>query len=315
MYIGALTSQSQANITIETQDLPLPGRSRSTSPAESPTLSLFPPAPPTRDSSPGWKRPLKRSPLHRSATAIGLASPYNSGLKPDYETPQSQKQNEVLSAVHTTLEDLKALETSQRPKNAHNPWRYSQTSTEASFHSASETQLMQIATLPAADKQGFPKRTTSVRQSPQLKSAQNGTKLPGVADARAATSRLVRVASSAVTGYQLGGRPFPDLQPLTLNPPTPRIAQFKPGKTRYKSPNKRQDPLPLPPLPLVRSNSAEGLKKAAEVSIARQISFSQRQRELLVPIVPKAGKQPMVVDVQDRYHATRKSQHLVLEDV
>ena len=314
MYIGALTSQPQANIISETQDLPLPGRSRSTSSADSPAVSFFPPAPPSRDSSPGWKRPLKRSPLHRSATAIGLASPYNSGLKLDYGTPQSQKQNEALPAVHTTLEDLKALETSQRPKNAHNPWRYSQTSTEASFHSASETQLIQTATLPTANNQGFPKRTTSVRESQQLKSARNGSKLSEVADAPAARSQLVRVASSAVTRHQLGGRPFPDLQPLTLNPPTPRIAQLQPGDTRYKALNKRQDPLPVPQLPLVRSNSAEGLRKAAEISIAQQISFSHRQRELLVPIVPKAAKQPMAVDVQDRYHGTRKSQHLILED-
>ena len=315
MYIGALTSQSQTNITIESQELPIPGSSRSTFPTESPTLSLFPPAPPTGDSSPSWERPLKQGPFHRSATAIGLASPYESGLKPEYETPRSQKQNEVLSAVHTTLEDLKALETSQRRKNAHNPWRNSQTSTEASFHSALETQLIQIATLPAANQQVFPKRTTSVRQSQQLKSAQDGTKLPGVADAPAATSQFVPVASSGVAGHRLGGRPFPHLQPLTLNPPTPSIAQYKPGKTRYKAPNKRKDPLLLPTLPLVRSNSAEGLKKAAEVSIARQISFSQRQRDLLVPIGPKAGKQPMVVDVQDRDRATRKSQHLILEDV
>lgn len=315
MNIGALSSHFQAKILTETRDLPLPGKTRSNSPAKSPTLSLFPPAPPSRDRSPFRKLPLDRSPLHRSATAIGLCHPYHSRSELKYEIPQSQEQNEVLSAVYTALEDLKALETSRRPKMADDPWRHSYTSTEASFHSASETQPIQITILPAANDQRFPERTTSVRKSQGLKSTQNSTKLPKGRDVPAARSQSVRVATSAVTGHHLGRRPFPGLQPLTLNPPTPTITQWEPEKRRYKSPNERRDPLPLPPLPHLRFNSSsEGLKKATEISVARQISFSHRQRELLVPIVPKAALQPMVIDVRDRSHTTRESQHLILED-
>ena len=59
----------------------------------------------------------------------------------------------------------------------------------------------------------------------------------------------------------------------------------------------------------------------AEISVARQISLSRRQRQLLVPIVPKTVQQPMqpkLVDV-DMYagrvmgHVSRKSHHGLVE--
>ena len=56
-------------------------------------------------------------------------------------------------------------------------------------------------------------------------------------------------------------------------------------------------------------------RDAAEISIARQISVSRRQRHLLVPIVPKTARQPVqptVVDVREP-SPCRKSHHLVLE--
>ena len=56
---------------------------------------------------------------------------------------------------------------------------------------------------------------------------------------------------------------------------------------------------------------------AAEISIARQISVSRRQRQLLVPIVPKTTKQPMqpkLVNVEGvSRHASRKSHHVLVE--
>lgn len=57
------------------------------------------------------------------------------------------------------------------------------------------------------------------------------------------------------------------------------------------------------------------LRDAAEISVARQISVSRRQRHLLVPIVPKTARQPVqptVVDVRE-FSPCRKSHHLVLE--
>ncbi|KAL8720411.1 MAG: hypothetical protein Q9225_002731 [Loekoesia sp. 1 TL-2023] len=59
------------------------------------------------------------------------------------------------------------------------------------------------------------------------------------------------------------------------------------------------------------------LQNAAEISIARQISISQRQRQLLVPTVPKVAPQPLqprIVDVQEGSRRSRKSHRVVLED-
>lgn len=70
-----------------------------------------------------------------------------------------------------------------------------------------------------------------------------------------------------------------------------------------------------PPVPILLQ-SPEELKNAAEISIARQIAISHRQRELLAPLAPKFARQPMqpiLVDVEGGAPVTRKSHHLVLE--
>ncbi|KAL8937790.1 MAG: hypothetical protein Q9216_004249 [Gyalolechia sp. 2 TL-2023] len=54
------------------------------------------------------------------------------------------------------------------------------------------------------------------------------------------------------------------------------------------------------------------LPKAAEISIARQISVSRRQRRLFLPKVAPQPVQPKIVDVQQGKRL-RKSHHLVLE--
>ncbi|KAI4206814.1 MAG: hypothetical protein LQ346_000876 [Caloplaca aetnensis] len=78
---------------------------------------------------------------------------------------------------------------------------------------------------------------------------------------------------------------------------------------------------PSPQRPLSPQKPVDGtLQKAAEISIARQISISQRQRQLLVPGVPKVAPQPVqpkIVNVQRQGSRSRKSHHshhLVLED-
>ena len=64
----------------------------------------------------------------------------------------------------------------------------------------------------------------------------------------------------------------------------------------------------------------------AEISIARQISVSRRQRQMVVPIVPKTARQPMQatlvnivggddkVEGETKGHDNRKSHHVLLED-
>ncbi|KAL8762888.1 MAG: hypothetical protein Q9184_001184 [Pyrenodesmia sp. 2 TL-2023] len=78
---------------------------------------------------------------------------------------------------------------------------------------------------------------------------------------------------------------------------------------------------PSPQRPLhVQKLGEDPLQKAAEISIARQISISQRQRQLLVSGVPKVAPQPVqpkIVDVQRQGSKSRKSHHshhLILED-
>ena len=58
----------------------------------------------------------------------------------------------------------------------------------------------------------------------------------------------------------------------------------------------------------------------AEISVARSISVSRRQQQLLVPIMPKTARQPRratVVDVskEGMGHVSRQSQHLIVEEI
>ncbi len=76
--------------------------------------------------------------------------------------------------------------------------------------------------------------------------------------------------------------------------------------------------LPQPPKDSVFSSHPrdDSVGTAAEVSIARQISISRRQRQLLVPVAPKLARQPRQPTLVDGIStpAARKSHHLTLED-
>lgn len=93
-------------------------------------------------------------------------------------------------------------------------------------------------------------------------------------------------------------------KPTASSPPPPSSSTINPH------------PSTLPPLPSALENP-EKPKSAAEISIARQISISRRQRELLAPLAPKYARQPMqpmLVDVRGGTSMARKSSHLILED-
>ena len=93
-------------------------------------------------------------------------------------------------------------------------------------------------------------------------------------------------------------------------------AQNPPSLSTHHSPVIGTDKQNLQPLLELEDQLEDPLRQAAEVSIARQISISQRQRQLLTPVVPKIARQPMqptMVDVQQG-STSRKSHHLVLED-
>ena len=310
--------------------------------------------------------------------------------------------------VHAPLEGSKALASTQSVS------RHSQTSTAASFNSASETLSLQITPKPAASQPKFPHQTSSDKGGQRFRRVKHNTQ-PTAPPARVMSTSKFEDASTAETHNHFESKSFADPEPLTLNPPTSRSTHSRPYKTRQRPskgstvsshaavevvdsitksetavsrkkpelepsdrveirrinavaetlvapqapkfsskgkdgagvvvpaksavlstfptmsssvqqqqrsrrpsspPTQQEISLPalrLPPLPYSGSDAPEDLKDAAEMSIARQISISHRQRELLVPIVPKVARQPMLVDVSDGSQLARKSQHLVLE--
>ena len=409
MFGGLLHPQ---NDLIETYDPPLPGKPRSKSPAKSTAVSLSSSVATSNRRSPGHKHTLERSPLHRSASTTDLTSPNRTKLTQGFGASPNSENDNVIFIVRNPDKDLRVFGTSERPMFVSNTVRSSQTSTEAGFYSASETQPLQTTPEPTVSKQGFPTRTSSIRGQP-LGPTNDRTQRSDPSAILASTSKSSSMIPRLEIGHYLDDRAFPDLMPLALNPPTPRSTQHGSSQTRKKRSRKhghppdtrkdntdvpvsalrtvfdsnestpglavkiqsqptstsspgihvvgtpqrnhknkaatqvqsaakvkspiaqpfietlRQtsrrptppphqesslDPLQLPSLHSAGSKSAEDLKNAAEVSIARQISISHRQRELLVPIAPNLAKQPTLVDVCDHMEMARKSQHLVLEN-
>lgn len=78
-----------------------------------------------------------------------------------------------------------------------------------------------------------------------------------------------------------------------------------------------RNPRPKPHNPRYGNDKAtDSLTSAAEVSIARQISISRRQKQLLIPIVPKTSRQPLKPQVINMQTAPelRQSHHLLMEE-
>jgi len=107
---------------------------------------------------------------------------------------------------------------------------------------------------------------------------------------------------------------------VEIDPPTPttksaRAAFLKRAFPARKSSTKKLSlPLEEPKAPShLRSDS---VSTSAEVTIARQISISRRQRQLLVSIAPKLARQPRQPKLVNGIStpAARKSHHLALED-
>ena len=70
------------------------------------------------------------------------------------------------------------------------------------------------------------------------------------------------------------------------------------------------------PEPRYKHQGENLISPATEVAVARQISISRRQRQLLVPIISKTTHQPVQprTNEQTTMEASRKSHHLTLED-
>ena len=132
------------------------------------------------------------------------------------------------------------------------------------------------------------------------------------------TPSLVRTASLTKGQPNQGPLKFTQIKPTHASPPNTEgnvtspphhnaaIAPSKTAKTQAEFAHAvNGNPLTSSP------------PSAAEISIARQISVSRRQRQLLVPIIPKTTKQPMqpkLVNVECvSRHASRKSHHVLVE--
>lgn len=115
-----------------------------------------------------------------------------------------------------------------------------------------------------------------------------------------------------------------DLYPQNLTPSEDkstttarRSPSLNSSRPTINSRNNNSNPQRSPDDAAQSSPSADPLRKAAEISIARQISMSRQQRHMMTPVVPKVAPQPLqpkIIDVHHGSSTARKSHHLVLED-
>ena len=102
---------------------------------------------------------------------------------------------------------------------------------------------------------------------------------------------------------QTSSQALPPTNHIVRRTPSPHQTAYSPrSRSRSRSQGRQRAP-------------KDPLKKAAEISIARQISISRQQRKMLVPASKQVPQpvQPRIVDEREGRMA-RKSHHLVLED-
>ncbi|KAL8862330.1 MAG: hypothetical protein Q9178_001339 [Gyalolechia marmorata] len=123
-------------------------------------------------------------------------------------------------------------------------------------------------------------------------------------------------SSDAESFITANGSPAPEAQsPSQLRNDSPH----RPSPASRMASTETRNPSAQRPSPARNPSSMQDpLREAAEISIARQISISQRQRQLLVQAVAPQPVQPKIVDANARKgHAASKSHHshhLVLEN-
>lgn len=109
---------------------------------------------------------------------------------------------------------------------------------------------------------------------------------------------------------------YPVYPIFEMNPPTPMKCARQDFLQRAFPARKSSMRKPASAEPRYKNQGEDTIGADAEVSVARQISISRRQRQLLVPIVPKPARQPMQLRVneQSTTEESRKSHPLILED-
>ena len=291
---------------------------RATSPSprsKSPSFSLFPSTPSSRNRTPSPQQLHKRVPLQRSATVPLASSPARSTFELSHST--NKDQSAVIVMVHSPTYSPDTPISSYKAKWSSD---WSPTSTEASApeeQASDQTRrdealydLKLSDPLPIKNENAPP---TFKLSPPPVKKRQTPERI-GLTDANdpsAGSQNLPRhVSDLTFSTYPSWTTREESAIPQTS---TSNIDQGKAVTSRKVSNVTTARPLTSSP------------PSAGEISIARQISLSRRQRQMVVPIMPKTARQPMqatLVDVvgnekvegERKGHASRKSHHVLLED-
>ena len=202
---------------IEKYHVPPLGYPHSNSQARSPTLSLFPPASSTSSQSPHRRSPRERRPLQRSATVQELTSPQRPSFEQDLEAARSSRQQQVVLVVRNLPDDIMSLEKPKMSSGAPNPSNHALAAAEARFHSAPETPELDAVPKRVGHSK-FPIRTTSAKEPHPPRTigiplSEENPPSRTVANVTPIDERTEGDAYQNLSEYQ----------PLSLNPPTPRL--------------------------------------------------------------------------------------------
>ncbi|KAH9210457.1 hypothetical protein DL95DRAFT_413003 [Leptodontidium sp. 2 PMI_412] len=285
---------------------------RATSPGfktQSPAFSLFPSTPRTRDASPS-SRSRPSVTLQRSNTSPAALSPSRPSFAPgisneDHANLVSADSPTVPMRQHPdTHRGPRALRKKEEPNAVPEPtpeekkWSPDQSHLllDSSSDNEGEKEYEEPIAVAIPMKPKLPEPTWQmVNPTHAANDSVSGSSTSG-SDHSTSTS-----ASSITTPLSASTAPYPVVKPLRMNsPPQTRtraatIAQ-KPTMTRSRSATtvgalssipRRNASAAMPPSAVSSPKSEEDearLESAADVSIARQISVSRQQRQLLVPI-------------------------------
>ncbi|KAG4441239.1 hypothetical protein IFR05_003287 [Cadophora sp. M221] len=285
---------------------------RATSPGfktQSPAFSLFPSTPRTRDASPS-SRSRPSVTLQRSNTSPAALSPSRPSFAPgisneDHANLVSADSPTVPMRRHPDMHrGPRALRKKEEPKTVPEPaaeekkWSPDQSHLllDSSSDNEGEKEDEEPIAVAIPMKPKLPEPTWQmVNPTHAANDSVSGSSTSG-SDHSTSTS-----ASSITTPLSASTAPYPVVKPLRMNsPPQTRtraatIAQ-KPAMTRSRSATTVAAPSSIPrrnasaamPSSAISSPKSEEdearLESAADVSIARQISVSRQQRQLLVPI-------------------------------
>ena len=104
----------------------------------------------------------------------------------------------------------------------------------------------------------------------------------------------------------------------TVETDTPTSTNAAPQDTLHRAFPARKSSMKkiISPEPPYVHQGEDQLSSAAQVSVARQISISRRQRQILVPIAPKIARQPVQpwISEQSNAEGSRKPHHLTSKD-